>query len=143
MVAEIAGVWTSIDAGTHRLVRMGEELDRIAEEGELSFEVSRFKMPQTVQLSLMGEYNIGYSVCDVNCHMNNVRYIDMFSDFIPGGLGGKRIVNADVYYVNEAPMGDCLKIYVSREVDDGKYYFRSVRGDGKVCAEAEFIIDKI
>ncbi len=144
MVAELAGVWTVIDINTRRFVRMGEVLDKISEEDALSLDVTpRFKIPADIPLSLVGEYNIGYSVCDVNLHMNNVRYIDMFSDFIPGGLKSKRIINLDITYINEAPMGDFLKIYVSREIDDGKFYFRAFRGDGKVCAEAEFILDRI
>ena len=145
MVAELAGVWTAIDTtATRKFVRMGEVLDKIAEDEELSLDVDpRFKIPADINLSLVGEYNVGYSVCDVNHHMNNVRYIDMFSDYIIGGLNGKRITNADITFVNEAPMGDFLKIYASREVDDGKYYFRAYRGDGKVCAEAMFILDRI
>ena len=94
-------------------------------------------------LTLVGEYFASYSVCDVNGHMNNVRYIDMFTDYLRGGLYNKRITNIDIAFVSEAPMGEILKVYASREVDDGKYYMRAVRSDGKVCAEAEFIVDTI
>jgi len=144
IVAEMSTVWAVVDVNTHRFVRMGETLDKIAENDVLTLDVSpRFKLPADVGLSLVGEHNVGYSLCDTNKHMNNVRYIDMFSDFIPGGLEGSRIINVDIAYLNEAPMNDVLKIYVSKEVDDGKFYFRAVRSDTKVCAEAEFIIDRI
>lgn len=145
LAAELATVWTTINTETRRIVKMGDVIDKIAEQGEpLSMGIPpRMKFPQTATLSLMAEYYVGYSVCDVNGHMNNVRYVDMFTDYLRDGLKNKRITNIDIAYINEAPMGETLKIYTSQEVDDGKYYLRAVRSDGKICAEAEFIIDEI
>ncbi len=144
IAAELATVWTAVDTNTRRFVRMGEVLDRIAENDALSFEVTpRFKLPQNLNFSLVGEFSVGYMVCDENRHMNNVRYIDMFCEFIPGGLENKKITNVDISFVSEAPMGDILKVYATREVEDGKYYFKAIRSDGKVCTEAEFIVDRI
>ena len=36
---------------------------------------------------------------DKNNHMNNVRYVDMFTDYIPGSLKGQRIVSLDISYI--------------------------------------------
>ena len=144
MIAELATVWTTINADTRRIVKMGDIIDKIAEPDSLSMDMMpRMKIPQAVTLSLVGEYNVGYSVCDVNGHLTNVIYIDMFCDHLRDGLKNRRITNIDIAYINEAPMGEILKVYTSREVDDGKYYLRAVRSDGKICAEAEFIIDSI
>ncbi len=144
IVAELATVWTTINMDTRRIIKMGDVLDKIAETDTLSMDMMpRMRIPSNVLLTLVGEYFASYSVCDVNGHMNNVRYIDMFTDYLRGGLYNKRITNIDIAFISEAPMGDILKVYASREVDDGKYYMRAVRSDGKVCAEAEFIVDTI
>ncbi|MBO5744585.1 MAG: hypothetical protein J6R60_02235 [Clostridia bacterium] len=144
IVAEMATVWTVVDINSRRIVRMGEELDKIAEEDELTLEFPpRFKIPPQIPMALIGEYNVGYSVCDKNVHMNNVRYVDMFTDYIPGSLKGQRIVSLDISYICEAPLNDTLRIYTSRDIGDGEFYFKAIRSDGKTCAEAHIITDRI
>ena len=40
-----------------------------------------------------------------------------------------------IAYLNEAPFGEVLT--VQRAFEDGRYYFRTLREDGKVNTEAE------
>lgn len=143
-VAELSTVWTTINTETRRIIKLGDILSGVAEAETLSMEVSpRMRIPQTADLLLSGQYKVGYWVCDTNGHMNNVRYIDMFCDHLNEGLKSKRITNIDITYVNEAPMGEVLKIYASRQGDDGKYYLRAIRSDGKTCSEAEFTVKEL
>ena len=67
----------------------------------------------------------------------------MLCDFIPGGIDKKRIIGLAISYNNEAVMGDTVKVYVGHDEYDGKYYFRTVRGDGKIGIEAEVTTDDL
>ena len=100
---------------------------------------ARFKVPAGVDLGLIGEYSVNYSQTDVNMHMNNANYLDVFCDYLPNNKND-RVVTATINYQAEAPIGDTVKIY--RGEDDGAYYFRTVRSDGSVNAESLIITDK-
>ena len=65
--------------------------------------------------------------------MNNTKYPDMYSNFLP--LGGKMIRSITINYSNEAQIGE--KLRVQRGEENGFYYFRTVRSDGKVNSEAQ------
>ena len=82
---------------------------------------------------VVGAYNVTYADTDQNNHMNNTRYPDMYSNFLP--LSGKRIERITISYMNEAPAGDLLT--VQRAEAMGAYYFRTLRSDGKINSEAE------
>ena len=80
----------------------------------------------------IGGYGVHYGDVDQNMHMNNTKYPDMYSNFLP--LGGKMIKSITISYLGEAQIGDKLRI--QRAEDGGYYYFRTVRSDGKVNSEA-------
>jgi acyl-ACP thioesterase len=65
--------------------------------------------------------------------MNNTRYPDMYSNFLP--LDKKRIRSITISYMNEAPSGE--RLTVQRAYSDGSFYFRTLRQDGKINTEAE------
>lgn len=144
IVAELISTWTVIDINTRRIVRFGKELDKISIDETLELDMpARFKLPEDVSLALAGEYNVSYGICDINHHMNNTYYPDMLCDFIPGGMDNKRIIGIAISYINEAPLGEILKVYVGHDEYDGKYYFRTIRRDGKIGIEAEITLDDI
>ena len=97
----------------------------------LDMTISHIKLPDTI--SDVGGYGVHYGDVDQNRHMNNTKYPDMYSNFLP--LDGKRVRAITISYNNEAVIGD--KLRVLRGENDGKYYFRTVRSDGKVNSEAE------
>jgi acyl-ACP thioesterase len=71
--------------------------------------------------------------------MNNTRYPDMYSNFLP--LDGKRIRSMSIAYMNEAPLGEVLSVEMAE--NDGFYYFRTVRSDGKINSEAQIELCEI
>jgi hypothetical protein len=73
--------------------------------------------------------------------MNNTRYPDMYSNFLP--LEGKRIRTLSINYLNEAPMGERLRVERADGIDGYTYCFRTVREDGKVNTEAEMVLEDI
>ena len=98
---------------------------------------SRFRVPKTEQLCLIGERKIVYSDLDYNMHMNNTRYADMLCDFMPYEKTSE-IKGISLSYLHEAAFGNTIKIY---RTDDGeKFDFRTVNENGKVCLEAEILL---
>lgn len=144
IVAELISTWTVIDIASRRIVRIGNELDKISVDETLELDMPpRFKIPDDVSLALTGEYTVSYGVCDINHHMNNTFYPDMLCDFISGGMNGKRIIGLAISYLNESVLGETLKVYYANDEYEGKHYFRTVRRDGKIGIEAEITLDEI
>ena len=81
----------------------------------------------------VGKYGVHYSDVDQNMHMNNTRYPDMYSNFLP--LKNKMITRINISYLNEAAISD--KLQIIRACQNDVFFFRTVRGDGKVNSEAE------
>jgi acyl-ACP thioesterase len=94
-----------------------------------------------VELHLVGERTVEYSDIDLNGHMNNTRYPDFLCGHIEGGMKGQRVISMGISFVNEAPLGEVLKVYAGQS--DGVYYLRTLRHDGSVNVEAEIITEAI
>ena len=134
-IGRAVSVWALIDTETHQLIKVNDfDLGlELHQPHELS--LTRFHLPS--DLAEVGTYTVNYGDTDQNRHMNNTRYPDMYSNFLP--LDGKRIRTISITYQNEAPMGERLRVY--RSVGpDGCYYIRTVREDGKINTEAEIVI---
>ena len=84
---------------------------------------------------------MNYGDLDQNCHMNNTRYPDMYSNFLP--LDGKRIRTISINYYNEAPRGARLHVSLAEGADGNTFYIRTIREDGKVNTEAEMLLEEI
>ncbi len=130
-VARGISVWGLIDTETRALVpvnTMELGLDLLPPV-DMRFE--HFKLPSA--LTDIGGYGVHYGDVDRNLHMNNTKYPDMYSNFLP--LDGKMIRSISINYINEAKIGE--KLRVQRAYEDGYYFFRTVRGDGKVNSGAK------
>jgi acyl-ACP thioesterase len=130
-VAEAVSVWALVDTETRGLIRVNDF--------ELGLETSpapellpaRLKLPSLMKD--VGGYGVHYGDVDQNMHMNNTKYPDMYSNFLP--LSGKMIRSISINYSSEAQIGD--KLRVQRGEADGYYYFRTVRSDGRINSEAQ------
>ena len=99
--------------------------------------VGRPAIPRGKELSFVGERKVVYSDADMNMHMNNAHYPDMFCDYIPE-LVGRRLAGFSISYANEARLNE--KFDVLRYAEGNDFYFRTVLSDGKVGAEAKFTL---
>ena len=137
-IGRAVSMWALIDTESKSLVRVGDFELGITTESDLCLSLTRFALPTT--LNEVGTYTVNYRDLDQNKHMNNTRYPDMYANVLP--LDGKRIQTISISYLNEARMGEVLKVY--RAIgSDGAYYIRTVREDTKINVEAEVIIEKI
>ena len=138
-IGRAVSMWALIDTETRSLVKVNDfELGLDTHEPH-TLALSRFTTPATARF--VGTYTVNYGDLDQNCHMNNTRYPDMFSNFLP--LEGKRIRTLSINYQNEAPMGEKLRVERADGIDGYTYYFRTLREDGKVNTEAEVELEDI
>ena len=138
-IGRAVSMWALIDTETRSLVKVNDfELGLDTHEPH-ALALTRFTTPATARF--VGTYTVNYGDTDQNCHMNNTRYPDMYSNFLP--LEGKRIRTLSINYQNEAPMGEKLRVERADGIDGYTYYFRTLREDGKVNTEAEVELEDI
>lgn len=130
-VARAISVWGLIDTETRGLVPVNNFELGLTTLPPIDMRFEHFRLPST--LTDVGGYGVHYGDVDRNMHMNNTKYPDMYSNFL--NLEGKMIRSISVNFVNEAALGE--KLRVQRAFEDGFYYFRTVRGDEKVNSGAK------
>lgn len=142
LVAEANSIWALVSVTDKKLIKISEvDFSNFEPEEALELDApAKVRIPNELKLNLVGEYSVRYSDIDLNGHVNNTNYPDMFFNCLPKPES-KMIKSFAISYVNEAKMGDELKFYVART--DGKYYMRSVHDDGRINAEAEFITENM
>ena len=136
-VGRAVSIWALIDTEKRSLVRVNDFTLNLPLLPPLDLSVSHVRMP--AEITEVGTYTVSYADTDQNRHMNNTRYADMYATFLP--MDGKRIRSLSISYLAEAPMGETLRVY--RAYEDGVYYLRTVREDGKTNTEAEIVLVEI
>ena len=137
LIGRAASVWALIDTESRALVRVNDIELGLTTEDPLDLAVNHFALPS--RMVKVGTYTVGYGDADQNRHMNNTRYPDMYSSFLP--LEGKRIRQMSIAYMNEAPLGEELTVELAES--DGLFYVRTLREDGKINTEAEIELTDI
>lgn len=130
-VARAIAVWALVDTETRALVRVNDFELGLETYDPIDIPMTRIVMPKN--LSQVGSYTVSYGDTDQNRHMNNTRYPDIYSSFI--SMDKKRIKSITISYLEEAKMGETLKVEKA-EIDD-VIYFRTIRENGKINTEAE------
>ena len=131
IVARAISAWALIDTETRALVRVRDFNLGLPTLPQNELVLSAMKLPST--LIDVGGYGVHYGDVDQNRHMNNTKYPDMYSNFLP--LQNKMIRSITISYLNEAAIGEKLRVQCCEE--GGFYYFRTVRSDGKINSEAQ------
>ena len=130
-VAKAIAVWALIDTETKSLVRVNDFDLNLPTCPPNDLIPGHIRMPS--ELIDVGGYGVHYGDVDQNRHMNNTKYPDMYSNFLP--LDGKMIKSINIHYNNEASIGE--KLRVSRIQNENRFFFRTTKADGKVNSEAE------
>ena len=136
-IGRAVSVWALVNTENHALVPVNDMELGLETYDPIDMPLSRIVIPKDAET--VGTYTVNYADLDQNRHMNNTRYPDMYSNFLP--LENKRIESITVSYLAEAPAGDTLT--VMRAFKDGFYYFRTIRSDGKVNSESEIKLTDI
>ena len=147
--AMISSQWTLVNSETRKIMKvdevdfsnytMDEYVDVIPES---KFKISREDGETMAASEPVGFKAVKLSDVDYNGHMNNTYYVDMLCDYIPELTAGVcRVTSMRLHFSNEAPLGDTIEIK-RLKTTDGKYIFRTFRGDGDINVEAEFTLCK-
>lgn len=130
-VGRAVSAWALVDTESRALVRVNDFDLGLETYDPLDLPLSRIVMPKNMET--VGAYTVTYGDTDQNGHMNNTRYPDMYSNFLP--LKNKRIETITISYLNEAPSNEVLTVEMAQF--EGLYYLRTIRSDGKTNTEAE------
>ena len=142
IVAEAVSVWALCGVEDRRPHRVSEFDFGYRQDEMLELDMpARFRLPEDVELHLVGERTVEYADIDLNGHMNNTHYPDILCGFIDEDMRGRRVISMGISYVSEAPLGETLKFYSGSQ--DGINYIRTVKSNGQVNAEAEIITEEI
>ena len=136
-IGRAVSVWALIDTESRALVKVSDFELGLDTYSPIDLSLTRIAHPS--EMIKVGSYKVLYGAVDQNKHMNNTVYPDMFSAFLP--LENKRIKTISISYLAEAPAEDTLTVY--RGQQNGLYYFRTLRSDGKINAEAEIELCEI
>ena len=136
-IGRAVSAWALVDTENHSLVRVNDMELGLETYDSIDMPISRIVMPENIEE--VGRYTVSYGDVDQNGHMNNTRYPDVYSSFLP--IKDKRIRSVTISYINEAPAADTLT--VMRGFSNGLYYFRTIRSDGKINSEAEILLTDI
>ena len=135
-------MWALLDTKNKRLCRVSDFENNYSTDAMLELDLpARFRIPQEVSMSLVGERCVEYQDVDMNRHINNTRYPDILCGYLPA-MERMRVIKMEINYISEAPLGEAIKVYMGT-AGEGTYYFRTVRGNGKTNVEAEFVIEEI
>lgn len=131
-IGRAVSIWALVDTETRGLIKVNDFALNLPTHAPHSLALTRFTLP--AEILDVGTYTVNYGDLDQNGHMNNTRYPDMYSNFLP--LDNRRIRTISINYFNEAPKGE--RLLVQRAISsDGIYYIRTLRADGKINSEAE------
>lgn len=140
ILCEAASSWALVSINEKKLLSV-EDIDTSAysmDEPVTTERPVRVRIPSALPMSLVGEYTVQRSDIDVNGHMNNTNYPRIICDRIPNA-NRLRVKSIGVHFASEAVLDETLKVYMSRV--DNRFYFRTVRSDGKTNIEAEIIVE--
>lgn len=143
LIAEIHSVWALVMIADKSICKAADNPFNFGDEPMLKLDMpARVHVPNSLALNYAGERRIVYSDLDINNHMNNAYYPNMFCDFLPDGtMRGKRVKYISINYINESAAGEILKIYNIHDKDG--YIFKTLRSDGSVGAEAKIALTEI
>lgn len=140
-VAEAYSIWALMDLNQKKLLPSGAFPYQIEPELPLGPELSaRVRFPSLDLMDCVGDRRIVYSDIDYNGHMNNTHYPNMLCDFTPD-ICRKRVVGMTLSFLHEAAYGHTLKVW--RMEREGGYCFRTLDEDGKVCLEAQLLVEDL
>ena len=127
--------WVLVDPENHKLKRPSclPELDRVPMlDRPVLGPVPPIRLPAAMDPA--GERRVGYADLDYNGHLNNTKYADIVSDWIPGGMGDGYFTRLRIDFQGEAKLGDVLSIATAEE--GKRKYIRAFHTRGK-CFTAE------
>ena len=141
ILAEAISAWALVGVKDRKLHRVSEIGDQYGMDEPLELDMpARMKIPEEVNLALVGERTVEYADIDMNGHMNNTRYPDMLCSYLDS-MQGRRVISMTLHFQAEAPLGETIRVYHGES--DGIHYLRTARENGTTNVEAEIIVEEL
>jgi len=100
IVAEAVSVWALYGINDKRLHRVNEFDLGYRTDDMIELDLpARFKIPDDVEMRLVGERTVEYADIDLNGHMNNTRYPDILCGYIPEDMRGRRVISLGISFI--------------------------------------------
>ncbi len=141
-VARAVSQWALVDYINHKLIRVEDAAITFTREESVTPSIPlRFRIPKAAQFRDIGEHPVVYTDIDVNRHVNNTRYCDIYCDFLPmeDAAGNRyRVASVAIAYLKEAVLGDTIRVTRTDAPDgQGLYYIRTyLQSDNTLNTEA-------
>lgn len=140
-IGEAVSTWALADLDTHKLKRISEVGEfQLTTGGDLckTITLKRDRMPE--EMALAEHRLMHYSDCDVNGHVNNVRYADFSCDAVGMEKIGKgKFISAfHISYLKECLPGEMITLYAGEQ--DGVLCAKGTDADGADRFEATMLL---
>ena len=139
VAVEAISNWALVNTQTKKLTKLDTIKDTYTYSEQLNCYNPRFIIPKD-EMKTVSEYEVTYSNIDINHHMNNTVYHNIFYDRIPD-IEKKKVVHFCVNYKKEIVLADKVEIQISEphynDDETISYYFNAVK-DGISCTQAFF-----
>jgi acyl-CoA thioesterase FadM len=136
-IAEAVSVWALIDRNAGRLVRVSDFENNYCTDEMVELDLPpRFRIPQDVNLTLVGERTVEYQDVDMNRHINNTRYADFACDALKMEAveKGKFVRELQIGFLAECHAGE--ELILSAGMEDNRGFVRGNGADGTPRFEA-------
>lgn len=135
-VAEAGSVWALVRLADRSFVK-GDEFSYPVESDEPLAELidHRIKIPKEAY-EPVGQRQIYRSECDYNMHMNNTRYPDMLTDFLPDTE--RQISRMTISFRNESAIGHTITISRAENAEKTGFWLRG-EDSGLICFDSEIL----
>lgn len=113
-VAAAASHWAFVNMTDGKPVRIIDEVARLYGEDQRFVAEYKRNGPELIECTFSGEYRVLKRDIDTNGHVNNVKYIEIASEYLPEGAKPKGM---QVIYRRSAYYGDILKVHTCKMED--------------------------
>lgn len=143
-IGEAVSTWVLADLDTHKLKKLSEvEEFHLTTGGDLCKEIKLHRVRMPEEMAAAENRLLHYSDCDINGHVNNVRYADFACDAIrlEQEGAGKFVSSLHISYLKECKPGEMITLSAGQK--DGLWYVRGADSTGAERFEAEISLKNI
>lgn len=140
-IGEAVSTWVLADLNTHKLKRLSEIGEfKLTTGGDLCKDIILRRSPMPQEMKQVENRLLHYSDCDVNGHVNNVRYADFACDAVGmEKIGeGKFVSSFHISYLKECLPGETISLSAGQL--DGAWCVRGTDAEGADRFETTMVL---
>lgn len=121
---QISSTWVAVNPDTKMIIRGDRFKLKVIDKIERPIDCEPFTRISlnTKDLKYIGTRIIYKSDLDANNHVNNAKYGDIATDYLPDALSSKELKDFYISYDKEIKLGDKLDIFAYDDLVENSYY---------------------